>query len=482
QPFSYSFDAASDHDLHQLSFSALLPEGSPLPFWLTLDASARTFRGTPLELDSPKRHQISVTATDDGWPTASSQAEFELWVPEVDSPPIAVAVAKLGQPPLEPGDIKSDPLLVKPGDNVILNGSRSYDPEGQELTYIWTQIANGAANVEPRGEEPQDPQDPQDPISTFIAPEVGTLVFKLVVEDEYLSSDPDFVSITIETPGSQIPPTPSFGSGTIREQTYWVGQDVGAVQLPAASGGFGALTYTLSPALPSGLTFDPVAHTITGTPAEPLDRIQFTYTATDTSGSLASLLFYLSVKQTAADFEVHSDGTVTIIARAAGESDLTIMQGGNTIQLMVRVDEESVGSRITLRFGPALSTLALLEFSAAPIDNLPNLPTPRGFQSFEHPKSVTITLRDSGGAIIGSLTSPATVCLPLPGDVGLNLIMLRYDAARGWSTLSDAVVTSANGGTTICSDSASISTFAVGYAEPLPSPSPPISTPDTATT
>ena len=478
EPLNYTFPASSDDDNHTITYAAVQADGSSLPGWLTFHGSERVFRGTPLELDSPKRHQIRVTATDDGWPTASSQTEFELWVPEVDSPPIAVAVAKLGQPPLEPGDIKSDPLLVKPGDNVILNGSRSYDPEGQELTYIWTQIANGATNVELRGEEPQDPQDPQDPISTFIAPEVGTLVFKLVVKDEYLFSDPDFVSITIEGPGSQIPPTPSFGSGTIREQTYWVGQDVGAVQLPAASGGFGTLSYTLSPALPSGLTFDPLAHTITGTPVEPLDRIQFTYTATDSSGSSASLLFYLSVKQPAADIEIHPDGTVTIVARAAGESDLTIMQGGNTIQLMVRVDEESVGSRLTLRFGPALSSLALVEFSGVSLDNLPNLPTPRGFQSFQHLKSVTITLRDSGGAIIGRLTSPASVCLPLPGDTGPILIMLRYDdTTHGWSILSHDLVTLANGRTIICSNSASVATFAVGYTEPLASPPTAIPTP-----
>ena len=103
EEFLYTFPASTDADNHTITYLAVMADDSPYPGWLTFDPLERTFRGTPLELDSPKRHRIRVTATDDGWPEASTESEFELWVPEVDSPPIAVATAKLCPPPAQHG-------------------------------------------------------------------------------------------------------------------------------------------------------------------------------------------------------------------------------------------------------------------------------------------------------------------------------------------------------------------------------------------
>ena len=66
-----------------------------------------------------------------------------------------------------------------------------------------------------------------------------------------------------------------FGSGkilttaapdwaTIRE--FVVGQRVGGLVLPEGTGGSTPLTYSVSPALPAGLTFDPATRTIAGMP------------------------------------------------------------------------------------------------------------------------------------------------------------------------------------------------------------------------
>ncbi len=57
--------------------------------------------------------------------------------------------------------------------------------------------------------------------------------------------------------------------------------------LSAASGGTATLTYSLSPALPAGLTFDSATRTIVGTPTA-ADETAYTYTVTDANGASAS--------------------------------------------------------------------------------------------------------------------------------------------------------------------------------------------------
>ena len=80
-------------------------------------------------------------------------------------------------------------------------------------------------------------------------------------------------------------------------QTYPKAAAMPPFRLPAASAGTGALTYSLSPALPTGLTFDATTRTISGTPTTASTETTYTYTATDTSDppDTASLTFTLTV-------------------------------------------------------------------------------------------------------------------------------------------------------------------------------------------
>jgi len=63
--YAYAFPAGTftDPDGDTLAFTATLPDGSPLPAWLSFDPTARAFSGTPLEVQSL---DIRVTATDPG--------------------------------------------------------------------------------------------------------------------------------------------------------------------------------------------------------------------------------------------------------------------------------------------------------------------------------------------------------------------------------------------------------------------------------
>ena len=86
---------------------------------------------------------------------------------------------------------------------------------------------------------------------------------------------------------SKVVPTASHDLAEIRE--FIVGQRVESIVLPAASGGTAPLTYSLSPALPAGLTFDATTRTIAGTPRAAAETA-YTYTVTDANGASASLL------------------------------------------------------------------------------------------------------------------------------------------------------------------------------------------------
>ena len=60
------------------------------------------------------------------------------------------------------------------------------------------------------------------------------------------------------------------------------------LSLPAASGGNGQLSYSLSPALPAGLVFDAEARTISGAPTETLTSTTYTYTVADSDSTTGS--------------------------------------------------------------------------------------------------------------------------------------------------------------------------------------------------
>ena len=87
---------------------------------------------------------------------------------------------------------------------------------------------------------------------------------------------------------------PSFKGSTVTAQRYRTGTAIN-ITLPQATGGVGTLTYSLTPALPSGLTFDATTRELSGTPGEIMDATEYTLTATDTDGDATTLTFPLVV-------------------------------------------------------------------------------------------------------------------------------------------------------------------------------------------
>ena len=92
-----------------------------------------------------------------------------------------------------------------------------------------------------------------------------------------------------------------FGSETIDDQSWTVGT-AASVILPTATGGAGTITYSLSPTLPSGVTFTASTRVLAGNPTGRFTSATFTYTAEDAGGTTVELTFTIVVTATAISF------------------------------------------------------------------------------------------------------------------------------------------------------------------------------------
>ena len=123
------------------------------------------------------------------------------------------------------------------------------------------------------------------------------------------------------TPDAQ----PRF-SASVPAQSWKAGTPV-TLNLPAATGGDAPLTYSLTPALPAGLTFNASARTISGTPAS--SARSYTYKVTDTDGDPASVTFQITVEAAPV---VPSSVTVT-------PASSTLTTAGQTVRLTATVKD-----------------------------------------------------------------------------------------------------------------------------------------------
>ena len=80
---------------------------------------------------------------------------------------------------------------------------------------------------------------------------------------------------------------PDFANASIADQIFVSDQSV-ALTLPIATGGNGTITYTLTPALPDGLTFNSTTRGLTGTPTTAATATMYTYMAHDSDDNIAT--------------------------------------------------------------------------------------------------------------------------------------------------------------------------------------------------
>ena len=211
---------------------------------LDFDPATRWLTGTPAGAGT---FTFTLRATDGDGDTAAV-----VFLVRVNRAPVARA---------------GDDLTVEPGAPARLDGSGSSDPDGDILTFAWTQTLGSrvtlsdATDVRPSFEAPWRPEP---------------LVFRLTVTDPDGLSDSDEVTVTVRDLA------PTFGDAEVAPLVLDAGHEMEAVVLPAASGGNGALGYGLTsePAGLAGLDFDPAARRLSGTPDAKGQHV-FTYRAED---------------------------------------------------------------------------------------------------------------------------------------------------------------------------------------------------------
>ena len=108
----------------------------------------------------------------------------------------------------------------------------------------------------------------------------------------------------------------TFNPSTIADQTFTVGTPV-SLTLPSATGGTPPYTYTLTPLLPAGLSFDAATRVLSGTPTTATPATPVTYTATDSAGTTASLTFTITVMDT-------TPADITFVPSAIDDLTLTV--------------------------------------------------------------------------------------------------------------------------------------------------------------
>ena len=118
--------------------------------------------------------------------------------------------------------------------------------------------------------------------------------------DDYIDFDFVLANSSIGLDDTPIPgrvivdPKPTFDA-TVSDQTYERGAAIAPLVLPAASGGSGSLTHSLTPDVP-GLRFEPQTRTLSGTPTT-TGTYNMTYTATDVERRSGTLSFMIEVTE-----------------------------------------------------------------------------------------------------------------------------------------------------------------------------------------
>ena len=98
-------------------------------------------------------------------------------------------------------------------------------------------------------------------------------------DDNTADTDKDTITFTIVVAAEDT--APSFGSSTIANQSLTQNSAMTSLTLPAATGGNGTLSYAITPALPTGLTFTASTRVLSGTPTGTSASATYTYTVSD---------------------------------------------------------------------------------------------------------------------------------------------------------------------------------------------------------
>ena len=244
-----------------------------LPTGLSFDSKMLVISGTRDRVESVKEYTYKVTDQDGDADERKFTIEIAATTPALsfdDDTPIAdqiytqtIAIEELQLPKASGG-----------------NGARSYSispalPDG--LTF-----------------SPETETSPPKISGTPTTPQEKTsYTYKVMDEGDGGDKQEVMLPFTIEVKVYDTAPT--FGDETIADQNYTSGVEIETLELPQATGGNGTLSYSISPALPTGLSFDAATRQLSGTPKAVSPSTSYTYKVADEDDDTATLTFTIDV-------------------------------------------------------------------------------------------------------------------------------------------------------------------------------------------
>ena len=262
---------------------------SDLPAGLAFDAATRTISGTPAEVSEQTVVEVTYTATDEAGATAALTFSITVNLPLSFGDSEAVAP----EPEPEP---EATSLAFADGASVADVMSTA----GTAITSVELPAAAGGTGDISYSVSDLPAGLAFDETTRTISGTPAEVSEQTVVEVTYTATDEAGAtaaltfSITVNLPLSfggfagKVIPTASYDGAEIRAFVVGVGQRVEDLVLPAGTGGTAPHTYSLSPALPAGLSFDAATRTISGTPMAEAEPV-YTYAVTDANGASATM-------------------------------------------------------------------------------------------------------------------------------------------------------------------------------------------------
>ena len=317
---------------------ALTPKTS-IPAGLTFDPVARTLTGTPTTANTATA--LTYTVTDSATTPVMASLTFTVTVNPAllafnpgTSPALTytytagTAIPPLTLPPASGG---IDPLAYTLTPMESIPDGLTFDPVARTLTGTPTTTANTAIALT------------YTVTDSATTPVMASLTFTVTVNPALLAFNP--------------------GTSPALTYTYTAGTAIPPLTLPPASGGIDPLAYTLTPmeSIPGGLTFDPVARTLTGIPTTANTATALTYTVTDsaTTPVMASLTFTVTVNPALLAFNPGTSPALTYTYTAGTAiTPLTLppASGGIDPLAYTLTPMESIPGGLT--FDPVARTLA----------------------------------------------------------------------------------------------------------------------------
>ncbi len=370
-----------------------LPEG--LTFTRPTETSDGTITGTPTELHALTTYTLMATDTDGD--TTDPPVSFTLAVVVDPMPKFNVTVDSQ----VYPRGVQIKPLSLPRatgGDRPLSYALTPALPEGLTFTRP-TETSDGTITGTPTELHA---------LTTYTLTATDT--------DEDTTDPPVSFTLTVELEDLM----PSFEGATVDSQVYPRGVQIEPLPLPRATGGNGTLSYTLTPALPEGLTFtrptDVSDGTITGTPTELQALTTYTLTVRDEDGDPDSITFTIEVKP-----GIQSRDLALVLA-GVGRTLAT-----DAVEILGGRFRSSPASRLQVTLGGQALRLTSSPPTAPPS---PSSPTPsplagegRGEGSFLQGKAPLLQgePQKAGGSSSGSLQRATGLALGVARALGITL-------------------------------------------------------------